>query len=81
MTLETILQIALRALGSRAMPFQFTFMEYAGPVSFAILGGWLLIALIGRWRPEPSWIDRAGRLAAATWLIITAIEWSSYFLI
>jgi hypothetical protein len=81
MTLETILQLALRAVGSRAMPFQFTFMGYAGPASFAILGGWLSLALTVRWRPEPSWLDRAGRAAGATWLVITAIEWSSYFLI
>jgi hypothetical protein len=37
-------------------------------VGFAVLGGWAVLVLSGRWRPEPSWIDRAGRIIGATWI-------------
>src|SRR5262249_15461946 len=34
----------------------------------AVLCGWLTLVLCGRWRPEPSWIDRAGRIVGAGWI-------------
>jgi hypothetical protein len=41
---------------------------YHFDVGFAVLGGWAVLVLSGRWRPEPSWIDRAGRIIGATWI-------------
>ena len=32
--------------------------------------GWATLALGGRWHPEPSWIDRAGRLVGACWVVL-----------
>ena len=37
-----------------------------GPV---VLGGWLVLLLGGRWHPEKSWIDRAGRVLGYLWVI------------
>jgi hypothetical protein len=33
-----------------------------------VLCGWLTLVLGGRWRPEPSWLDRAGRIVGAGWI-------------
>ena len=37
-------------------------------LSAAVAGTWLVLLLDRRWKPEPSWIDRAGRLLAVYWL-------------
>ena len=33
---------------------------------WAVAVSWLTLALIGRWRPEPSWVDRWGRALGCT---------------
>jgi hypothetical protein len=49
---------------------------YAAPlVSFTILGGWVGLALSGRWRPEPSWIDGVAQLVGLLWISVTLIHW------
>jgi hypothetical protein len=44
----------------------------------AILGGWAAAAATGRLRPEPSWIDRFGRVLGVGWCLVplaaTALE-------
>jgi hypothetical protein len=40
----------------------------------AVLWCWLTMALSGRWRPEPSWIDRAGRLLGAAWIAMLPLS-------
>jgi hypothetical protein len=37
---------------------------------WAVAVSWLTLALIGRWRPEPSWVDRWGRLLGCTWIFV-----------
>jgi hypothetical protein len=39
-------------------------------VSIAIAVAWITLAVVGRWRPEPAWDDRLGRLLAVCWLIL-----------
>jgi hypothetical protein len=34
-----------------------------------ILGGWIAIAVGGRWRPEPTWLDRTGRVLGVSWIV------------
>jgi hypothetical protein len=34
-----------------------------------ILGGWIAMAVGGRWRPEPDWLDRFGRLLGVIWVV------------
>jgi hypothetical protein len=45
----------------------------------AVIGGWLSLALSRRFRPEPSWIDRMGRVLGVYWLVSLlgyySIEW------
>lgn len=37
---------------------------------WAVIVSWLTLALVGRWHPERSWVDRWGRLLGATWIVI-----------
>jgi hypothetical protein len=37
---------------------------------WAVAVSWLTLVLIGRWRPEASWVDRWGRLLGCTWIVI-----------
>ncbi len=34
-----------------------------------VAGAWLALILAGAWRPEPSWIDRAGRTLGWFWIV------------
>ena len=34
----------------------------------AVLACWATMALSGRWRPEPTWVDRLGRLLGVAWI-------------
>lgn len=43
----------------------------------AVLISWLILALGGRWRGEPTWIDRVGRIAGIGWLVLLPV----YFVI
>ncbi len=40
----------------------------------AVAGAWATLAIGGRWRPERSWIDRAGRIAGACWVALLLME-------
>lgn len=37
-------------------------------IGFAILGAWVALLMTRGWRPEPSWLDRAGRALGWGWL-------------
>jgi hypothetical protein len=37
-------------------------------IGFAVLGAWLALLMARGWRPEPSWLDRAGRVLGWAWL-------------
>jgi hypothetical protein len=39
-----------------------------GIVGLAVVSCWITMALLGQWRPEPSWVDRLGRLLGAAWM-------------
>jgi hypothetical protein len=42
-------------------------LEMGRIVEAAVPAAWASLALAGRWRPEPSWIDRAGRCVGVVW--------------
>jgi hypothetical protein len=44
------------------------FALLASHAGWAVLVGWLTLALSGRWRGERCWIDRLGRLLGAYWI-------------
>jgi hypothetical protein len=39
-----------------------------------VLGVWLVQAASGRWRAEPSWIDRIGRLVGVGWIAASCYQ-------
>jgi hypothetical protein len=39
-------------------------------VGFAVAAWWIAMALAHRWRPERSWIDRAGRVVGVLWIVL-----------
>jgi len=46
--------------------------QWFGVIDFvapAVVGAWLALALSRRWRAEPGWIDRAGRLLGVFWVV------------
>ncbi len=49
--------------------FEFVgFWMTAADSGFAVLIAWTTLALSGCWRPEPSWIDRSGRVLGVVWI-------------
>jgi hypothetical protein len=45
----------------------------------AVGGAWIALALGGRWKAEPSWIDRAGRALGVYWIATYLFLWSFAF--
>jgi hypothetical protein len=43
-------------------------------VGAAVLLVWLVTWASGRCRPEPSWLDRAGRILGAAWVCIALFD-------
>jgi hypothetical protein len=43
-------------------------------VGEAVLLIWLVTWVSGRCRPEPTWVDRAGRVLGAAWVCITLFD-------
>jgi hypothetical protein len=48
-----------------------------GPV---IAACWLLLALVGRWRAEPTWVDRLGRCLGVCWIVVYLASASAVYL-
>src|SRR5262249_31282898 len=44
-----------------------------------VAAAWSLLALTGRWNPEPTWTDRLGRVLGA-WLVVVVLATSGGFL-
>jgi hypothetical protein len=43
-----------------------------------VIGAWAVLALCGRWKPEPCWLDRLGRMLGASWIgFAAAYEFAS----
>ncbi|HEY2158001.1 MAG TPA: hypothetical protein VGH33_20400 [Isosphaeraceae bacterium] len=43
-------------------------------VGFAVAAWWVTLALSRRWRPERSWIDRAGLVVGVLWIILVLLR-------
>jgi hypothetical protein len=43
-------------------------------IGFAVLGAWLALLMTWGWRPEHSWIDRAGRVLGWGWLSLSLLH-------
>lgn len=55
-----------------------TAMQLCG---FGVVLGWLLLAMSGRWRAEPSGIDRLGRVVGVAWVATRAVDlvWNDWW--
>jgi hypothetical protein len=51
-------------------------IDYCRLVGIAVIGAWLALAAPGRWRPEPTWIDRLGRALGLTWIAVSLVTWT-----
>jgi hypothetical protein len=81
MAIEALWIASLLGRGSGFIQTSTVFVGYAQQVSFTVVGGWVALALSGRWRSETGWIDRVGRLLGLLWIGITVLSWSRYYLI
>jgi hypothetical protein len=46
---------------------------FAYPIGAAVVAAWVNLAICGRWRPEPEWIDRLGRIVGACWVAMMVL--------
>ncbi len=67
---------ASRDLNGSPFSFQQFWITISVPVGPAVEGAWLVLALSGRWRADPGWVDRLGRFLGCLW-----IGWSLFWLI
>jgi hypothetical protein len=47
----------------------------------AVLVSWMTLFVGGRWRAEPSWVDRLGRAMGLCWILAAIAVWAAWFLI
>lgn len=43
-------------------------------IGAAILSSWATLALSRRWRPQPTWLDRVGRVVGVAWLQVGVVS-------
>jgi hypothetical protein len=60
---------------ARYVPAELFSLISGGPYAYAVVTAWGLLFLSRRCRPEPSWIDRAGRVTGLLWLLLAL--WST----
>jgi hypothetical protein len=53
------------------------FLGTMAMIGLSVGTGWMLLLISGRWRPEPSWIDRAGRVLG--WFSIATLPLTCWF--
>jgi len=56
--------------GSRFDPFPNSWPLAELRTSLAVLGAWVIMAAMGRWRRPRTWIDRVGRAVGVLWLVL-----------
>ena len=63
----------ISATATTVSPFVWPAVE--SYVAAAVLAAWAVLLLGGRWRSEPTWIDRAGRVCGAYWVFLVLYRW------
>jgi len=57
--------------------FQFSYLSVSGPhAGVAVATAWGLLALSGRWRREPGWLDTSGIALGVFWLSQAVLSWT-----
>jgi hypothetical protein len=57
--------------------------SHAPAVAAAVVVTWAMLAVGGRWRPPPTWLDRDGRLTGLAWIdgaatLLTGVIFGEY---
>ena len=73
----TISRIFSHGRNAHAMP-PFANAPMEEIVGAAVLGAWSAMAASRRWRCQPSWIDRAGRVLGLSWIGLFLIYLYAY---
>ncbi len=60
--------------------FEETIYRLPAQAILVIVASWTILALGRRWKAEPGWIDRAGRVIGAYWIVINLMSWCSILL-
>jgi hypothetical protein len=56
--------------GSPFDPFPNSWPLFEVRISLAVLGAWVVMAAMGRWKRSRTWVDRVGRAAGWLWLAV-----------
>ncbi len=67
-TVHELTRFAFRDLTGRPLSFHQSWVTVSARVGPAVAGAWLLLVLSGRWKSDPGWIDRLGRLLGCCWI-------------
>jgi len=52
---------------------------FPSEVGCAIVAAWSIQAIGGRWRPEPTWCDRLGRILGLYWISTIPFSWFTFW--
>jgi hypothetical protein len=66
---------AWRASGLASWFLGHVLLTVAHPISLAVIAVWSVLFLSRQAQPEPSWVDRAGRLLGACWIAVALVFW------
>jgi hypothetical protein len=80
LALDSVRVASIWSRGSGILWVPTVLVDYAQHVGFALMGGWIALLLSGRWRSEPGWVDRLGRLLGINWIAVAVLSWSRYWL-
>ena len=72
-----IVMAAIGVHGRYGIQYYFDLIPY--PIGIAVAAVWLHLATSGRWRNEPGWIDRTGRVLGVAWLVIVPLVWGRFW--
>jgi hypothetical protein len=67
---------AMRIGQSRAILSRFAsgWGPFSSVAGLVVLASWTILWLGGRWRPEPTWVDRAGRVLGIVWIAMIPVQ-------
>ncbi len=72
--LPHLVSVALGPIGPmRAVPWRDVIYFLPRSCGSGVASAWLILALSGHWRTEPSWIDRLGRALGVGWIMVMVV--------
>lgn len=72
---QRLISARSRYLNHVAVNFVFRLLQL-DVYGLVVSASWLVLAISGRWRAEPDWIDRAGRVLGVAWILSSfVVSW------